>query len=276
MINPDFSIIDSSLANSPNNSNTIVIKVSSVNVTYSVFDTTRNIFVAIESWGLKEQWNFNQIMQALDENQEKIKILKQNFQKVIVIIDSPFFTLIPDELYSPDNAKDYLAFNHTFKHNEKALTDNISNVASKNIYWLPFDLDVFISKYFTNYEYRHISTILLNSVFSETKMQDKVLVNISGNNMLITVTVGKELKYCNTFVFHSAEDSIFYLLNVFTQLKLNPDSFPVLLTGEFDENSAVYNLIYKYIRNISFGSRPSALQYFSGINYIKPHLYFSI
>ena len=275
IINPNISIIDNSFFDSSFNK-TIVLKFSRDNFAYSVFDSYRNMFVAFESWYFKEFWDLSQISKLIDENSDKIKILKQNYYKIVVIIDTPIHTLIPDEIYSFDKLKSYLTFNHFIRNNEIVLVDDISNIISKNIYWLPLEIDVFISKYFTNYKYCHISSIFLNPIFIETDMSDKVFVNISGNTLLVIVTEANKLKYCNTFVFKSAEDLIFYLLNMFKQLKLNPDSVPLILVGEFDKKSAIYNLIYRYIRNVSFGNRPTVFQYFSEINNLNQHYYFSI
>ena len=92
---------------------------------------------------------------------------------------------------------------------------------------------------------------------------------------VLVINSGK-LTFYNTFAYQTAEDFIYYLLFVFEQLKLNPETANVELLGELEKSSAVYQLLYKYIRNIKFGARPDAFDYSFKITSLPKQYYYSL
>jgi len=69
------------------------------------------------------------------------------------------------------------------------------------------------------------------------------------------------LKFCNSFTFTTAQDIIYYILNVYKKLGLDTSSTPVMLAGEITTESAAYEIIYRYIRNIYFAQRPVNIKF---------------
>ena len=51
---------------------------------------------------------------------------------------------------------------------------------------------------------------------------------------------------------------IYYVLNVFEQLKLAPDTTELVLQGQFRQTDPIYQTFKKYIRKISF-AHPNAM-----------------
>jgi hypothetical protein len=45
---------------------------------------------------------------------------------------------------------------------------------------------------------------------------------------------------------------LYYILFVAEQFQLNPDDFLLILMGEIELESAIYKLIYQFVRNVSF------------------------
>jgi hypothetical protein len=57
---------------------------------------------------------------------------------------------------------------------------------------------------------------------------------------------------CNTYSYKTPEDLIYYVLFCVEQLGLNPDTLPVIICGEIELGDANYEILYTYIRHISF------------------------
>jgi len=55
----------------------------------------------------------------------------------------------------------------------------------------------------------------------------------------------------NSFEYQTKEDFIYYILFTAEQLKLNPETFKLQLLGEISEESDLFKIAYRYIRNIS-------------------------
>ena len=94
--------------------------------------------------------------------------------------------------------------------------------------------------------------------------------------MDILVCNEKGLQLFNTFKHQSAEDFIYYTLFVYEQLELNPDEIDCCLLGEIDKPSGIYDLTYKYIRNIRFIKRNENVQLSPVINQIPEHFYYPL
>jgi hypothetical protein len=87
---------------------------------------------------------------------------------------------------------------------------------------------------------------------------------------------GGQLIYCNAFHFMTPEDIAYYLIFVFEQLNLNPEEVGLTLLGNIDRYSPVYDLLFRYIRNIEFAGRNESFGYSYLFNEIPDHFYYSL
>ena len=63
----------------------------------------------------------------------------------------------------------------------------------------------------------------------------------------------------NTYNFQAPEDVLYYVLFGFEQFDLNPEQIPLALAGSVSEQSELFDLLFKYVRNVSLyshGPRP--------------------
>ena len=61
----------------------------------------------------------------------------------------------------------------------------------------------------------------------------------------------QKLLLYNTFEYQTKEDFIYYLLFTAEQLQLNPEIFQLKLFGKISKENELYQIAYKYIRNVS-------------------------
>ena len=276
MLRQNISIADSSVTKTGISAkHFLIVKISKNNMVYSVLDTSQNTFVAFGSWIWPAEEEFSGLTHLTNNFTDKSFILKQNFGKTLILLDSDIYTLIPEKLFITERAKEYLEFSHTFNSNENIASDNISKISAKNIYWLPSDIENLFAKTLMNFEYRHVATILINSALINTPHRKQVNANISGNRLDIIVTDNNRLNFCNSFFFDTAQDIIYYLFNVYRQQNIKT-SIPLLLTGEIDKDSLAFTTIYKYIRNISFTKNSEIYQYCSEMKELKLTSYYSL
>mgnify|MGYP000967435394 CR=1 FL=1 len=73
----------------------------------------------------------------------------------------------------------------------------------------------------------------------------------SKNKFEIIVVQNQKLLLFNSFDFVTKEDFIYYLLFTTEQLNLNPENFKVQLLGVISEDSELFEIAYKYVRNVS-------------------------
>ncbi|MGD0710960.1 MAG: DUF3822 family protein [Bacteroidales bacterium] len=254
----------------------LAVRISESILEYCVFDSSEKMIVAIESWNIDIVDEVGASADTLGKIKSNSVIINNEFARTIIIPDNPVYTFIPDNLFVSREAKRYLEFTHTISASEMISIDNIAELAVKNIYMFPFEADSFLRKSFSKLEYRHIITILVKTVLKNKALQDKVLINFGKHRMDIVIAMAGKLKFCNSFRFETHEDMLYFLLNVYKQLGFNTNIMPVLLEGDIEKESSKFQLIYKYIRNVSLTGNTDNIKFAPLSAAILPHRYFTL
>jgi hypothetical protein len=242
---------------------------------FAILDKAKNRFVALESYHLQHALNSENLSKTLDELVGGHTLLKENFEDVYFAYDSPRATLVPEALFDAQQIRSYIQFNHISEANDQVMSDQLKHLDTRNIYLLPENVQKAVTKLYPKARFRHASSSLLESLAMKYKNEPnaKLVVHVSLTHFEIILFEGKHLKFYNTFRHQTSEDFMYYLLFVCEQLKLNPESLELILIGEVEKNSAIYSMLYKYIRNIRFGERPEAFSYCHPMNMMPGHFY---
>ena len=180
--------------------------------------------------------------------------LSETFSQVSVIFGSHFYTLVPSSLFDETKASEYLKFNTKILANDFVSHDLVESHDIQVVY-VPFvNINNYLYERFGNFQYFHSTTVLLKHFLDREKYttQTKVFLNIEkGWFDCIVISQGK-VDLCNSYPFKSPEDFLYFTLFAFEQLHLNPDQIHVVLCGNIDNSSPLYELLYTYVRHISF------------------------
>ena len=203
------------------------------------------------------------------ENEALINIIKKdlslnnNFNQVTIGFISPYSTLVPNLIYQEDKAITYLESSFRLPHQHYHLTDNLPSMQCQNVYTAPIEVYNLFQNKFTNLHYFHATSPLLLAWQKEAvQLQDaSVYINVLSNSFQIAAFNREKLLLSNTYEFKSAKDFIYYTLLVFDQLGLNVEKIPLYLSGEVMKASEIYNLLYRYIRNINFLKRTNTYHF---------------
>ena len=90
------------------------------------------------------------------------------------------------------------------------------------------------------------------------------------------VIEGNNLKFYNSFAYDTKEDLAYYVLFVFEQLKLNPESMALQIMGEIERKSDNYSFLYQYIRNFGFVNRNVGFDYSYYIEELPGHFHYNL
>jgi hypothetical protein len=250
--------------------------ISDSECTFVLLDRKQNKFLALEVF--KNPGVHGKSTAAwLTTIPEKSAILKNfRFKSISVEIINEQNTLVPSALFRKEDATKY--FNFNFNKDWLVFTEAIPAFDAVNVFGVPQLLKETLNHLFDRYELHHHTTAWLEGIhLSFKKSPEKhLLVNIRNTHIDIAVTENKKLIFVNTFYYKSIDDLIYYVLSVCDCLQINPESVLTYLSGDVEKESAVYTILYKYIRNISF-AKPSEILSFSYVfNDIPPHFYFNL
>ena len=224
---------------------------------YTVFDATKNRFMALAEFAFPflsaslPVYGSDQYLQWVEKIISQHILLKEDFNKVSVLVGGNKYTLMPPPLFNPENARKYLAFNHPLSQEDEVRFDEIHAPESVLIYGFAGSINSWINHHYPDATIFHQCSPLLRSMHIQNKSGNHiatVMANIRSDILDIIAFKGASLHLCNSFSYFTDTDLLYYLLFVMEQLKINTDEASLLLCGAVDENSGLFNLLKTYVR----------------------------
>lgn len=200
--------------------------------------------------------------------------LDTSFDKVVAIHENELSAVVPKPLFNESNLSDYLKYNVKILENDYLSYDAIDQHEIYNVY-VPFtNVNNYLFEKYGDFEYKHASSILIETLVNLAKMEDKptLYAYISKTHFEIVVTNQKQLVLYNIFNYRQKEDFIYYLLFTIEQLNLNPEKVNVYLLGNIDKQSDLYEIAYQYIQNLHIGDELQVVKNFEKHLNIKDRL----
>ncbi len=278
ILKPNINISDETLDLKNTNNYILSILLSLDELFFCILDTTRNKYIALKSYQLQNIYNFQLLCEKLTQLLTQTNFLKNTYKSVKIIFVNKKSTLIPLPLFEKDKKDTYLKFNHNIEE-ESIIYDKLNNPEAYNIYALPKCIETKLKDTFSDYKINHHSSCLIESLLFQYKNQapeEKMFVNVSNSYFDIIVIKNKELLLYNYFNYKTCEDFIYYILFVLEQLKLNPENIDLILLGNIEKRSDLYQILYKYIRNISFGKRNDIFKYSYVFDDLDSHSFYNL
>jgi hypothetical protein len=234
---------------------------------YSVLDIEKNKFIVL-----------GYFRNHLADVANSFSWLGGQFHAVKGIIGNSRFTLIPEALFLESEKESYFNFLHEKESGEAVFSDRLGHLEIYTVYSIPAHIRKEINKVFPKVTLCHISSVLIGNIWMNVKniAGRKVFLNLREGQFDLLVFEGKQLKYCNAFHFLTPEDIAYYVIFVFEQLNLNPEEIYLTLLGNVDKFSPVYDLLFRYIRNIEFVSRNDGFNYSYLFNDVPGHFYYAL
>ena len=227
-----------------------------------------NIILALES--------YHHMLSQLEDTLKNHEWINKNYASTHININSSKHTLMPTSIFDANEQQKYLQLNHHRSEKYEAVSDKLQQIEAHQVYGISIPEQELINTFFAKATIRHYGSTLIDSVLQQKTNTTQLYIHVQDKSMDILVCNEKGLQLFNTFKHQSAEDFIYYTLFVCEQLELNPDKIDCCLLGELDNPSGIYDLTYKYIRNIRFIKRNENVQLSPVINQIPEHFYYPL
>lgn len=273
----EFTFLDETLDINTTQSYHLSIQVSLNGFSFSILDTVRNKYVALKNYPLDKQ-------KGIPEDQLKDIFKKDEFLTRKYKSSSYFFitdksTLVPSPLFNKDKIKEYLMFNHPLEERNKIFYNQIKNANTYTVYSIPVNICEILDKQFPGIKNYHQSVPFIEQIILKNQSGEfdfSAFINITPGIFDIAVSQSKKLILYNQFCFKNENDFIYFVLNIFEQLKLNPEKTLLFLSGEITKTSKYYESLKKYIKSIRFEKRDNQFIYSYTFNQIPEHTFISL
>lgn len=231
------------------------IQISLSGLSFCILQRESNAIIKLKSTNFNKRLNPFEVLDHLKDLFQTDIDLANTFQKVSIVHDNDISTQVPKQLFDETYLADYLKFNSKILKSDFITYDVIKENNSINVYVPYININNFIYDKFGAFTFKHVSTILIETLLKieKNKQATNLYVNVSRNHFELIVFESGQLHLYNTFKYSSSEDFIYYVLFVAEQLNLNPEEFNLIFLGDIEKGDDLYNIAYKYIRNIDFG-----------------------
>jgi hypothetical protein len=220
---------------------------------FCVFDTLNNKVIAQKEIDFNDFPKSSKVedhyWKAFNDHPE----LKEEYDEVVVLHDSNLDTFVPTALFDEEFLGSYLQYNTKVFETDFFAFDALPNYEMNHVF-IPFvNINNYLLDQFSTFNYKHVNTILVSKLLELSKNieEKQVFVHFSKNKFEIVVVQNQKLLLFNSFDFATKEDFIYYLLFTTEQLNLNPEHFNLQLLGLVSEDSELFEIAFKYIRNVS-------------------------
>jgi hypothetical protein len=205
--------------------------------------------------------------------------VQMRFRKVRISYASDYMLSMPESLFLPSQSLLYLerSFANFDAMGHKIAYCNLPNAAVL-VYSLPFDWLQTLSEHFEEAEHEHSIANWLKYILARKSAASGSVVyaHVQHRNLYLSVCDGQQLLFFNSFEFLAASDFLYYTLLVYQNLGLSPQTQPLYLSGELLEESEIYTLLHKYVREIQFLDAPDSLQIGAPFGLMAAHVHLDL
>lgn len=202
--------------------------------------------------------------------------LGMTFRQTRIGVWHEAFTLLPTVLFDAQRADLYLQSVAPLTNNDRALYHAIGNDMT-SVFGIARDWHSALTQQYPNASFTHPAAALLANWLRTASAQDtSVYAFVQHQSLQLAVIQQGKLIFWNRYTFRASSDFVYYVLLIYKQLNLHTHQHTLYMAGELMEESEIYTLLYKYIKNIEFAKRPSALAFGEPFQSLPSHFFIDL
>lgn len=238
----------------PNIIKDLSIQIRLSGLSFCVLNRSTNTIERLHDIHLEKKATPFELLNHLKTILESNTDFNQPFDSVLCIYQNELSTLVPNSLFNENHLADYLKFNAKILQTDLIDYDTIAINDSVNVYVPLVNINNYLFDTFGSFVFKHASTILIESILQISKHHKDVELYINVGQFHLEIIAARELDllFYNRFDYNTKEDFIYYILFTIEQLKLDPETVKLHLSGEIEKDDELFNMVYKYVRFVHF------------------------
>lgn len=275
----EFEFLDEALDINKTKSYHLSIQISLDGFSFSILDINRKKYLGLKSYpNIKNQDDFLNI-EWIQKILQTDDFLNQEYKSIASIFSHCGSTMVPDPLFKKENLRDYFNFNLNKQETDEMLYHKIRRADAWCIYSAPQHLLKLMNDHFPFVEFYHHSIPFINNILqgrNVNKNNSTVYINLHGTFFDIAISKDNLLEHYNCFPYKHVNDLMYYILHVFEQEKLPPESTQVVLSGKVTRQSSFYENLKRYIKKLEFARRDSLYNYSYTFGKLPEHSFINL
>ena len=202
--------------------------------------------------------------------------LQRTFGKIQIACQFPYFTVIPERLFRKGEERSYLNHLTDLEASGEVLAEALPPAKGHMVYHVPGRVYQLLQRFLPDSSLHHFGSLYINH-FGNLHFNgsgEHVYLHITSNRLYALHFREGQLNFQNTFTFKSSKDCIYFVLLIFDQLQLDPQSTQVHLGGQLMTDSEIYRLLDRYLAELELLDLPYQLSLAEPLRAYPPFFYF--
>jgi hypothetical protein len=275
MVEKKISIYGALEAQSPFNSDQLLLDISNTHMALLVKMAGKDQVAALEIFTFNSrdtEWYdiFYQI-------RTQSVILDRSFNDTRVFYNLKDAIIVPAEKFNVNSAEVYLNTIHGESINQLVKYDHLSiQPEMVNVYRVKKALNDMVNANLMMVTPHHVFSKILENIFSEGKSYYSAFIKLQiyHHQFVMVLVNNNTLQFIQSYDYQTAEDVLYYLLNLIEQFNLSVEYTEVELSGFIQTRSNLFDYIQKVFPKISFDKISDELLLKENLEEYPPH-YFS-
>lgn len=260
----------------------LTLQIGTHDLQFCVTDTQNNQCVGLEDYRIRGAKTVNGRLRLIKSILDNHEYLTAGFWRDVKLsLKTHKFSLVPSNFFIDESAADYLTLNSEIKTSfEHVSFYKQISTSAYNVFAAETKLRGWIESI---YDKKKVHLIHQGSAFIEGVLNHADLATersmycyVDRGILHMLVTDNKEVKYYNQFAARTKEELLKYIMLVINELDMDNKTSQIIMWGFIKQHGDEIDLLKKYIRNISFGSKPSFLKFGYQFDEVNDHNYFDL
>lgn len=234
------------------------LSVTPSSLRYFVLSQTHQQVIFFGNYTLHHVNQAQELAYRLEKIFEKDEVLQLKFGQVLLGMDTPY-SLIPSEMA--------FMFSDGQKQAQKLDAIGADLVFERNDL-----LQQTAHRLFGNVQTVHVVSTFIKQLPPQD-FSNRLIVHVSSNHLdVLRWNAEGSIDLLNRYEYQTATDFIYYVLLACNDLKIDRETTELFLSGEVDIQSKIYDMCYRYFRNLSFLQKPENLHFSKAFDIMPKHL----
>ena len=257
------------------------LSVSSSRFQVFILDTRTNLSLLLEDFEYTEALSSSELISALEKIYDEHHLLKAGFwSNIKIAVKNQQFALVPTSLFQKNRLSSYLKLNCSFDDNDRFHYYKHINADCTTVFAANKGIFDFFESIYSNISlhFLHQSSVFIEGIlnYDDHTHLPSMFLSYDEASLQVMVTEDNKLKLYNRFAVKEPEAILKFVMHVMNEMNLDQNNTKVLVWGDLDTQSEIFQILYRYIRNISFGNRPGYLRCGYVFDVVSDHQYFDL
>ena len=192
------------------------------------------------------------LLTHVEKGFNKFPYLSEVYNKTTVVYQNQLFTLVPKEIFDPEQPELYLQYSVRTLATDFVAYDELSKENLIVVYVPYVNINNFFFEKYGSFSYYHSQTVFLKTMLAQPDYASGtwLFCNIQTSFFELLILKEGKVQLLNSFIYETKEDFLYYVLFAMEQLELQSTNITLHFIGIENEENPLYRFASKYIREV--------------------------